>query len=146
VYVDDVAQAALLADETPGAAGEVYNITDGANTTLRQFVGFHCRLSAAAAAREAAPGSGREGCDRRAWRRSHVRNARRRLRSLNKSRLRFLYYNQRYSIEKARSELGYEPHFRLPDGAPPSRSMRSRGSPRLPFVLSVDEAEVLRDD
>ena len=37
---------------------------------------------------------------------------------LNKSRLRFLYYNQRYSIEKARSELGYEPQFSFRTGLP----------------------------
>ena len=39
---------------------------------------------------------------------------------LNRSRLRFLYYNQRYSIEKARRELGYEPQVSYREGLPPA--------------------------
>ena len=39
---------------------------------------------------------------------------------LNRSRLRFLYYNQRYSIEKARRELGYEPQISYREGLPPA--------------------------
>ena len=37
VYVDDVV-GAMLADETPRAAGQAYNVADGGNTTLREFV------------------------------------------------------------------------------------------------------------
>ena len=40
VYIRDVVRAALLADETAAAAGQVYNITDGRNTTIREFVTF----------------------------------------------------------------------------------------------------------
>ena len=39
---------------------------------------------------------------------------------LNRSRLRFLYYNQRYSIEKARRELGYDPQVSYREGLPPA--------------------------
>jgi nucleoside-diphosphate-sugar epimerase len=39
---------------------------------------------------------------------------------LNRSRLRFLYYNQRFSIEKARRELGYEPQISYREGLPPA--------------------------
>ena len=37
---------------------------------------------------------------------------------LNRSRLRFLYYNQRFSIERARRELGYEPRIFYDEGLP----------------------------
>ena len=39
---------------------------------------------------------------------------------MNISRLRFLYYNQAYSIERARSELGYAPRYTIRDGLPPT--------------------------
>ena len=37
---------------------------------------------------------------------------------LNRSRLRFLYYNQHFSIEKARRELGYDPRISYREGLP----------------------------
>ena len=39
---------------------------------------------------------------------------------MNISRLRFLYYNQAYSIERARAELGYAPRYTIGDGLPPT--------------------------
>jgi nucleoside-diphosphate-sugar epimerase len=117
VYIDDVAQAALLADETPGAAGQVYNITDGANTTLRQFVGFiadYLQLPSPAKQLPAPAVRAATGVMETLARAKRAKTAP----LLNKSRLRFLYYNQRYSIEKARSELGYEPHFSYRTGLP----------------------------
>ena len=56
VYIGDVVHAALLADETPAAAGQVYNITDGRNTTIREFVNVHRRLPRRPAADEAGAG------------------------------------------------------------------------------------------
>ena len=119
VFVDGIDQAALLADETPRAAGEVYNITDGENTTLRDFVGFiaeylelpqptkHLLAPAARAA------TGVFESIARATRSTSAP-------LMNKSRLRFLHYNQRYSIDKARRELGYVPQFSYREGLPPA--------------------------
>jgi 2-alkyl-3-oxoalkanoate reductase len=119
VYVDDVVRAALLADETPAAAGRVYNITDGQNTTLREFVTFACehlgvepptRQVPAPVARVAAaimePVARAAGAKRPP--------------PLSRGRLRFLHYNQRYSIERARRELGYEPRVSYREGLPPA--------------------------
>ena len=39
---------------------------------------------------------------------------------MNISRLRFLYYNQYYSIEKAKRELGYAPRYTYREGLPPT--------------------------
>ena len=41
---------------------------------------------------------------------------------MNISRLRFLYYNQHYSIARARAELGYAPRFTYREGLPPTLS------------------------
>ena len=117
VYVDDVARAALLADETPGAAGEVYNITDGENTTLRDFVGFiadYLQLPPPAKQLPASAVRAATGVMESLARARRAKTAP----LLNKGRLRFLYYNQRYSIEKARRELGYAPQFSYRTGLP----------------------------
>jgi nucleoside-diphosphate-sugar epimerase len=119
VYVDDVVRAALLADETPRAAGQVYNITDGRNTTIREFVTYIAEYlgvppptrqvpvpvakAAAVIMERVARGVGAKSPP-----------------PLNRSRLRFLHYNQRYSIEKAREELGYDPRFSYREGLPPA--------------------------
>lgn len=125
VYVDDVAQAALLADETPHAAGEVYNVTDGGNTTLRDFVGFiadYLELSQPTKQLPAPVARAATGVFESLARATRAEKAP----LMNKSRLRFLYYNQRYSIEKARRELGYVPHFSYREGLPPALEALSR--------------------
>jgi len=129
VYIGDVVRAALLADETPRAAGQVYNITDGRNTTIREFVTFIAeyldvpaptRQVPAPVARAAA--AVMESVARAVEAKSPP--------PLNRSRLRFLYYNQRYSIEKARRELGYESQVSYREGLPPA----------LDWILAVERA------
>ncbi|HEX4930779.1 MAG TPA: NAD-dependent epimerase/dehydratase family protein [Gaiellaceae bacterium] len=119
VYIDDVVRVALLADTTPGAAGQAYNITDGRNTTIREFVTFVAEYLdvpvptkhvPAPIARVAA--AVMESVARAVGAKSPP--------PLNRSRLRFLYYNQRYSIEKARRVLGYEPQVGYREGLPPA--------------------------
>ena len=133
VYVDDVVRVALLADETPRAAGQVYNVTDGRNTTIREFVTHVAELlgvppptrhvhptvakAAAAIMESAARAAGAKSPP-----------------PLNRSRLRFLYYNQSYSIEKARQELGYEPRFSYREGLPPA----------LDWIAATSESESRR--
>ena len=119
VYVGDVVRAALLADETPHAAGEVYNITDGRNTTLREFVTFIAEYIGVPPPTRRLPGpvariaaAIMESAGRAVGAKSPP--------PLNRSRLRFLYYNQNYSIEKARRELGYEPLVSYREGLPPA--------------------------
>jgi nucleoside-diphosphate-sugar epimerase len=125
VYVDDVAAAALLADETPRAAGEVYNITDGENTTLRDFVGFIAEYLGVPPPTKQLSAPGARTATfllESAARVTRSQNAP----LMNQSRLRFLYYNQRYSIEKARRELGYEPRFSYREGLPPALAALER--------------------
>lgn len=117
VYIDDLAEALLRADETAAAAGQVYNVTDGRNTPIRDFVAFVAeRVGVSPPTRHVPPAvaivatRALESAARLAAAKSGP--------PLTKSRLRFLYYNQRYSIEKARRELGFEPRFSYREGLP----------------------------
>jgi 2-alkyl-3-oxoalkanoate reductase len=117
VFVDDVVRAALLADETPHAAGQVYNITDGRNTTLCEFVTFIAEYIGVPRPTRRVPGFvAKPG--------AAIMEAAARARGstspppLNRGRLRFLHYNQRYSIEKAQRELGYDPLVSYREGLP----------------------------
>ena len=65
VYIGDVVRAALLADETAAAAGQVYNITDGRNTTIREFVTFITDYLDVPAPTRQVPAAVRQGSRRR---------------------------------------------------------------------------------
>ena len=118
-YVDDVAAAMLLAAADPSAVGQAYNLTDGTETSLREFVECLCgELGIPAPTKEIPPAVGWtaayavEGLAR-------VRRAKEAPR-LSRGRMRFLYYNQHYSGEKAQRELGYRPRFTYREGVPPT--------------------------
>lgn len=119
VYIRDVVRAALLADETAAAAGQVYNITDGRNTTIREFVTFITDyLDVPAPTRQVPAAFARAAAAVMEWVARAV--GAKTPPPLNRSRLRFLYYNQRFSIEKARQELGYDPQVSYREGLPPA--------------------------
>ena len=109
-YVDDLIQALLLARDAEHAAGQVYNLTDGSTTSLRQFVNLLSELIGV-------PPTTRQLSPNLAWAICYALEAATWLvhsstpPPLNVTRMKFLYYNQHYSIEKARSELGYAPAF-----------------------------------
>jgi nucleoside-diphosphate-sugar epimerase len=139
VYVDDVANAALLADETLRAAGEVYNITDGRNTSLREFINFIADyLELPQPTKQIPPAVARAaaGVFETVARVSHSKNTP----LMNKSRLRFLCFNQGYSIEKARHELGYEPRFSYREGLPPSLDALGRSARGEPLVSVASDS------
>lgn len=119
VYIDDLADVVLRADETPRAAGEIYNITDGQATTIREFATFIAEaLGLAPPTRQVPVPVAKAGAVvmEAVWRALRVKTPP----LLNRNRLRFLYYNQNFSIEKARRELGYAPNFTYRDGLPPA--------------------------
>lgn len=135
VHVSDVAQAALLADTRPGTAGEVYNLTDGSRTSLRDWVTFTCeQLAFAPPTRRLPP--------KLAWALVYLlEGVARAKRSkepprLSKGSMRFLYYNQLFSIEKARRELGYSPQITYRQGLPsvlePYRRPSAQKAPAAP--------------
>jgi 2-alkyl-3-oxoalkanoate reductase len=127
VYVEDVVRAALLADQAPAAAGQVYNITDGRNTTLREFATFIAEYLGVPPPTRHLPVTAAKAATVVLESLAHAVRAKSSP-PLNRSRLRFLYYNQRYSIERARQELGYEPLVSYREGLPPALDwLRSAG-------------------
>jgi len=116
-YVDDLVGALLLAGSTAEAAGEAYNLTDGTETSLRTFVGFVCeQLGIPAPTRHVPPLLARAACHA-LERLAHLRRSESAPR-LNRGRMRFLYYDQLYSIDKARRQLGYHPRYTYREGVP----------------------------
>ena len=119
VFVDDLVRAVLLAADSPVAGDEAYNVTDGTETSLGEFVTFICDESGF-------PQPGRHIRPRIAWSLTYALEALAKARRakeaprLNRARMKFLYYNQLFSIEKARRELGYEPRFTYREGLPPT--------------------------
>jgi 2-alkyl-3-oxoalkanoate reductase len=118
-YVDDVARAMLLVAAEPKAVGEAYNLTDGTETSLRDFVEGLCgHLGIPAPTKRIPPAVG--------WAAAYGVEALARARRakeaprLSRGRMRFLYYNQHYSGEKAERELGYRPQFTYREGIPPT--------------------------
>jgi nucleoside-diphosphate-sugar epimerase len=119
VYIEDVVQAALLAQSNAEVAAQVYNLTDGDTTSLRDFVTFIADyLGIPAPTRRVTPAG--------AWMLCHTAESLARLLRAkgppryNRARLKFVYYNQDYSIEKARRELGYAPRYSYREGLPPT--------------------------
>ncbi len=117
IYIDDVVQAALLADTKAEAAGQTYNLTDGTRTSLHEFVRFICDSeSIPFPSRRISPAVAKT----LTYSLESLARARRAKEAprLNRGRLKFLYYNQFFSIQKARRELGFDPKFTYREGLP----------------------------
>jgi nucleoside-diphosphate-sugar epimerase len=119
IYIDDLVEVAITAGESAEAAGGVYNINDGRRTPLRDFVGYMTEyLGMPAPTKHVPPPVAIAGCyaTEAVARLTRSRKPPR----LNRSKLRFVYYNQDYSIEKARRELGFAPRHGYRDALPPT--------------------------
>ena len=118
-HVDDVVRGLMLAATEPAAVGRAYNLTDGTETPLRDFVEFLCReLGIPAPTKRIPPPLAWAACAG-ADALARARRAEEAPR-LSRGRMRFLYYNQYYSGDKARRELGYRPRFTYREGLPPT--------------------------
>jgi 2-alkyl-3-oxoalkanoate reductase len=115
IYVKNLVQAVFLAAEVPEAVGEVFNVTDGATVTKKQFVGQVARLA------------GLKPPTRKiplwlAWTLAVLMERRAKRKNspvpplVNKARYKFLGLNLDFSIEKARRVLGYEPMYTTEEG------------------------------
>jgi 2-alkyl-3-oxoalkanoate reductase len=135
VFIDDLADVALLAGDTPQANGEAYNVTDGTDTPLRDFVGVIARsLNLPLPTRQVPPVIAVAGCYTSEYVARWVGVKQAPL--MNISRLRFLYYNQYYSIDKARQELGYAPRFTYREGLPLTLAGATGSSPTVAVAAS----------
>ena len=115
IYVKNLVHALFLAAESLTAVGEVFNVTDGARVSKKQFIGRVAQLAGLKPPRRKIPLW-------LAWTLAILMERRaKRLKSttpplVNKARYKFLGLNLEYSIEKARRLLGYEPPFTTEQG------------------------------
>jgi nucleoside-diphosphate-sugar epimerase len=116
IYVGNLVEAIFLAAEKPQAVGQVYNLTDGEYVSKGRFIGalvtgldlpkprpvsppmFVARIIAAWMEN----GARRKGATKAP--------------PVTQAVLKFLGYNLDFSIEKAKRELGYQPHTSFDEG------------------------------
>jgi nucleoside-diphosphate-sugar epimerase len=110
IYVKNLVHGLFLAAENPAALGEVFNLTDGESVTKLRFVGRVAELAGLRPPTRHIPlGLARvlanvvEGLAR-------FRGAKNPP-LINKARYKFLGLNLDYSIDKARTVLGYQPPY-----------------------------------
>jgi 2-alkyl-3-oxoalkanoate reductase len=115
IYAKNLVQAIFLAAQAPRSVGEIFNVTDGARVTKRQFIGRVAELDGLRAPHRKIP----------LWVARFLSNlmesaAKSRGASqpplINKARYKFLGLNLDFSIEKARNVLGYAPAFTTEQG------------------------------
>ncbi|WP_435018651.1 NAD-dependent epimerase/dehydratase family protein [Tundrisphaera sp. TA3] len=115
IYVKNLVHALFLAAESPQAVGEVFNITDGARVSKKQFIGRVAELAGVKPPRRRIPlwlaWTLAILLERRAKRKGSTTPP-----LVNKARYKFLGLNLDYSIGKARRILGYEPPFTTEQG------------------------------
>jgi nucleoside-diphosphate-sugar epimerase len=108
VHVDDVVQAMMLAAASPAAAGRIYHITDGQQTTIRQFIEYLAELIHCPAPVKKLPYAVPAAvCLLFEW--LHRLHLVRGHGPINRVGLRFLGTSRSVDISRAVQELGYQP-------------------------------------
>jgi 2-alkyl-3-oxoalkanoate reductase len=115
IYVKNLVAGIFLAAEVPAAIGEVFNLTDGARVSKKQFVGRVAELAGLKPPTRKIPlwlaRMLARGLERRAKRKNSPVPP-----LVNQARYKFLGLNLDYSIEKARRVLGYDPPYTTEQG------------------------------
>lgn len=115
IYVKNLVHGIFLAAEVPEAIGEVFNLTDGARVSKRQFIGRVAELAALRPPRRKIPLW-------LAWTLALLLERRAKRLKLtepplvNKARYKFLGLNLDFSIAKAQRILGYQPPYSTEQG------------------------------
>lgn len=115
IYVKNLVHGLFLAAESPEAVGQVFNLTDGAKVTKKQFVGRVAELAGLKPPTRKVPRPVAKllakMMERRARRRGDTEPP-----LINMARYKFLGLNLDYSIDKARRLLGYQPPYTTEQG------------------------------
>ena len=112
VYVDNLVDGYVLAAAAPAAEGQVFTVTDGVGVECRDFFAHHHRWLGMKGPRTLPTGVALAlaGANER------VRRLAGRTTEANPGAVRYLTRPGTYSIEKARTMLGYEPAVGLDEG------------------------------
>lgn len=114
VYIDNLLDGVLAASLSADAAGQIFNITDGAAIECREFFGYHHRWLGRAGSPPALPTPIVKGITRLGgW---LLQSVLRQQTEISDGTLAMLTRKRGYSIAKARKLLGYEPTVSLTDG------------------------------
>lgn len=113
VYVDDLVQGFVLAMETPQAAGQIYIIGDANYLPLRDYVGTAAQVLGKRPPWIRVPYTPMNLLARAS---ETVFGAIGMQPPLHRRRLTFFKHNRAFSIDKARTELGYQPAVDLQEG------------------------------
>ncbi len=109
VYIDNLIDATLAATKRDASVGQVYLISDGIAVTWKEFFGYYAQMAGRPGIRSVPEWLGRtialgiEMTSRLTGRPP----------KLTREAVRYLTRQARFSIEKARRELGYQPRFTL---------------------------------
>ncbi len=115
IYVKNLVHAILLAAQEPKAVGEVFNVTDGEAVSKRRFVGRVAELAGLKPPKRAIPKRVAKVLATVVESIAKARGAKRPP-LINKARYKFLGLNLDFSIEKARTVLGYQPPYSFEEG------------------------------
>lgn len=112
VYIDNLLDATLVATKRDESVGEVYLVSDGMAVTWKEFFGYYAQMAGKPKIRSVpkwlgkAIALGMEVTSKLSGKPP----------KLTREAVGFLTREARFSIEKARRELGYQPRFSLEEG------------------------------
>jgi nucleoside-diphosphate-sugar epimerase len=112
VYVDNLIDATLLATKRDRSLGEVYLVSDGRPVMWKEFFGYYARMAGKPSIRSVPKWLGKAI----ALGMEVTSKLRGKPPKLTREAVGFLTRKARFSIEKARRELGYQPRFSLEEG------------------------------
>jgi nucleoside-diphosphate-sugar epimerase len=115
IYVKNLVKGIMLAADRPEAVGEVFNLTDGARVSKKEFVGTVAELAGLKAPTRRIPKGLAKVLAGLVEKIAKARGAKNPP-LINKARYKFLGLNLDYSIAKAERVLGYAPDYTTRQG------------------------------
>lgn len=112
VYIDNLIDATLAATRSESSIGQAYLISDGKPVTWKEFFGYYARMAGKPSLRSVPEGIAKvialtmEISSKFSGRPPKI----------SREAIRYLTRQSRFSIEKARRDLGYEPRVSLEEG------------------------------
>jgi len=136
IYVKNLVEGLFLAAESPGAVGEVFNLTDGQPVTKMQFVGSVASLAGLKQPRLHIPRGVARMLANVVETIAKARGAKNPP-LINKARFKFLGLHLDFSIDKARRVLAYQPPFTFEEGIERAMSEHRPAAKREPAAAGT---------